>query len=74
MKFISKVNSIKDIKKRIYVTATLLSEKILKNVSFIFKYYQVDTEDKTLFTLSFGIYIPRKGKKVVRDAICSDIR
>jgi len=57
----SKANSIGDVKKRIYVTATPSSEKILKNVSFIFKYYQVDTGDKTLFTLSSGVCAPREG-------------
>lgn len=69
----SKANSIEDAKKRIYITATLLSEGILKNIGFIFKHHQVDTRDKTLFTLSSGIYAPREGGRVIRDSIYLDI-
>ena len=49
------------------MTATPLSEKILENVSFIFKYYQVDTRDKTLFTLSSGVCMPKEGEKVIKN-------
>jgi len=38
-KFMSKANSIKDTKKRIYITATPSSEGILKNASFVFKHH-----------------------------------
>ena len=73
-KFMSEANSAEDAKKRIYVTATPLSEGILKNVGFVFEHHQVDTGDKTLFTLSSGVCAPREGGRVVRDSICSDVR
>ena len=69
IKFISKANSVEDIKKKIYITATPLNKKILKNVGFIFKHHQVDTRDKISFTLSSGVYMPREGEKLIRDTI-----
>jgi hypothetical protein len=74
MKFISKANFMEDTKKGIYITATPSSKKILKEVGFVFKYYQVDTRDKTSFTFSFGVYTPKEGKKLIKDAIYLDIR
>jgi len=50
-KFISKANSIKDTKKRVYITATPLSKKILKNISFIFKANSIkDTKKRVYIT------------------------
>jgi len=38
-KFMSEANSVEDVKKRIYVTAMPSSEKILKNVGFVFEHH-----------------------------------
>ena len=73
IKFMSEANSVKDAQKRIYVTATPSSKKILKNVGFVFEHHQVDTGDKTLFTFSSGICVPKEGERVVRDTICLNI-
>ena len=70
--FISKVISARGTKKRIYIISTLLSKKILKNIGFVFKHYQVNTGDKTLFTLNSGVYTPKEGEKLIRDAIYLD--
>ena len=73
MKFISKANSAENAQKRIYVTTTPLSKKILKNIGFVFKHHQVDTGDKTLFTFSSSVCAPREGKRVIKDIICLNI-
>ena len=62
--FIFKVNSIEDIKRSIYITVMPLSENILKNIGFVFKYYKVDTRDKTLFTFSSSVYAFKEAKKL----------